>query len=115
MAIPTKEELFARVAAAPSVMNPVRYPFDYAVDFLNQHKSILPAEFKQNVVSKMKNPFCTVVIQRWAEEENENIYVFAGALADAYLELNSIVRLENIPVMTTRTEWMTWLNEVCPD
>lgn len=115
MALPTKSELFARIAQSPEKMEPKRYPFEYAMDLLNQHNSILPPEFRQNVVSQMQYPFPTVIIERWAQEEGENIFAFASALADAYLELNGIAPLEEMPVLTSRAEWMEWLDVVCPD
>jgi hypothetical protein len=114
MALPKESELFDRAALSARVMEARNYPLDYAADLLIQHPSVLPAAIYDEVFTQMKNPFtetyAPVVLEWWAvTKEKENLYVFAAILANVYLELNNIARLENIPVLTSRREWMEWI------
>lgn len=116
MAIPTKAQLMERVALSPAAMDPKEYPLGYAELLIVQHPTVLPATLHQVVSERMRNPFtetyAPVVLEWWANSEGENIYTLATALADVYLELSSIVPLENIPEMTSRKEWMNWMSSI---
>lgn len=118
MTLPNKEELIARANVKPEkMMDPREYPLGYASDLIVESPQVLPEHIHAEVVSKLRDPFSPIyapsVIEWWAEtKEGENHYEFAAVLADAYLELHNIKRLENIPQMFSRRDWVRWANEV---
>jgi hypothetical protein len=118
MALPTKEEILERLPAkAPAIMDPKSYPLEYAENLLMENQRILPECLYQEITQMLSYPFSVtyinVTLKWWAvTKENENLYEFATVLADIYLERHNIIRMENIPVMTSQDEWMSWLVEV---
>lgn len=118
MALPNKEELLARASVKPEkVMDPREYPLGYAESLIVECPRILPDHIYAEATEKMHNPFtptyAPAVLDWWAEKmEKENLYEFARVLADAYLELHNIKRLENIPAIYSRNDWVDWVTFV---
>lgn len=117
MALPTTQELLDRIASKPSeVMERHLYPLDYAEKLIMEKPQVIPEDAYQTIVSQMRNPFSEtnvqVVLDWWAtKNEKENLYEFAAVLADVYLELHNIVRLDGIPALKNRSEWVTWVSD----
>lgn len=118
MALPNKEEMLARANVKPEKrMDPREYPLGYAADLIVECPQVLPAHIHAEATEKMHNPFtptyAPAVLDWWAERmEGENLYEFATILADVYLELHNIKRLENIPTMYSRGDWVDWVTFV---
>lgn len=114
MSLPTKEELLSRITFKPEVMEARRYPLDYAEELLLEHPEIMSEELRHEVMSSMRNAFTKIyaplVLDWWAEKEGVESFPFATVLADAYLELKGITRIEGIPELKSRYDWMEWMS-----
>lgn len=115
MALPTKQEILARIPARNhQIMEPRLYPLEYAEALILENPEVMPEALHQEVVSSMHSPFTEtyvpVVLEWWAvTKEKQNLYEFAAVLADAYLDLKGIVRLQDIPPLSSRREWIDWI------
>ena len=114
MSLPTKEEILGRVTVTYEVMEPHRYPLDYAETLLVEHPEIMPEALRQEVNSLMRNAFTEIyaprVLDWWAKKEGSGLFPFATVLADAYLELKAIARIGDIPELKSRSDWMDWID-----
>lgn len=116
MSLPTKEEILGRVVVTPELMEPRRYPLDYAEALLVEHPEIMPEELRQEVTGSMRNAFTAIyvplVLDWWAGKEGVELFPFATILANAYLDLKGIVRSDDIPELQSRSDWMDWMESL---